>query len=288
MNLPKAIFSQFRGLSSKGEWTVQIDLWPDGTASDTNSWVQQNKWINAITLNFNGGTDVGGPEATRAMVQNFMASRASRLLSDDLELKDVLKKKPKPTGSNALQNLNVADNQITSAQTNMFSLGMGGANGDQPGTFSVWAKSSYQRCENPSGDVDGFIGHFGLTYQPNANTALGILVTMDHVQQKGEELSGATDAKVKCTGWLVGPYVVAKLDKRLTFTGRAQMGASNNAYGFGLGSFNYAGDFETKRVLVKAELVGETKVAGWRLEPAIKFGYTKDESKKAASSLLRR
>ena len=122
-----------------------------------------------------------------------------------------------------------------------------------------------------------------MTYQPNVNTAVGILVTMDRVQQKGEEISGAIGAKVEGTGWLVGPYVVAKLDKRLTFTGRAQMGASDNTYKFSYGSWDYAGAFETKRVLVKAELAGETQVGRWLLEPAIKFGYTKDKSKGAVA-----
>jgi hypothetical protein len=91
------------------------------------------------------------------------------------------------------------------------------------------------------------LGAFGLHHKFNDDLIIGVLAEIDHFDDKANDASG--------TGWLLGPYVVAKHPSSpLYFEGRLLYGKSaNNVSPFG----TYVDAFDTDRLLAQARVTGQ-------------------------------
>lgn len=267
-------FSDFDGQSARGTWTVTLVAWTVG--GGTNTWLQADKKIQSITLNFGAS----GPTTTaESMIQNFMAARASRLLSEDLNLEDRLTSPQKGvSGSNAL-----AFTERSGMVEYAFSFLDGFSERDPDRRYDVWARGAYHFNSTPSGNAHSFIGHVGADYWINRNFLVGALLTIDHAEQIGtpqKDILGfeTMTPKVEGSGWLAGPYVVARPFDGLLLNGRAQWGMTNNT--IYLPSFGnwFTGQFDTRRFLVQGEVTGRKKFSNFLYEPSLRAGYTQDKT----------
>lgn len=268
----RGTLADFDGESATGNWLLQITEYRLGAPD---SW-QAPTQIQSLMLTFqNPNVDPDEAAIAKSMIQNFMATRASRLLSEELNLKERL---TNPTQGRRGQN-SFAVTQDTAVVEYSLSLLDGLGDRDMERRYDIWAQGSYHRASNPSGDVDDYIGHFGIDYWLNSRLVFGVLATVDHAEQNGAALvPGDITPSVEGTGWLAGPYVVARPMKGLIFDGRVQWGTSHNTIQMMSGVLPYEGDFNTKRFLVKADITGEIERGPWLLEPSVGLAYTEDKT----------
>jgi hypothetical protein len=108
---------------------------------------------------------------------------------------------------------------------------------------NTWASLS----RSWSQDESYSLGAFGLHHKFNDDLIIGVLAEIDHFDDKANDASG--------TGWLLGPYVVAKHPSSpLYFEGRLLYGQSaNNVSPFG----TYVDAFDTDRLLAQARVTGQ-------------------------------
>lgn len=107
---------------------------------------------------------------------------------------------------------------------------------------------------------------------------VGALVQFDQMEDSSE-INGSS---VEGRGWMVGPYVTARLRDNLIFDGRFALGKSTNDISpFG----TYTDTFETSRVLVEASLSGQYLVQGWTVSPNVSLAYLHEKQKSYVDSL---
>ena len=121
---------------------------------------------------------------------------------------------------------------------------------------------------NADGDFD--ILYVGADIPLTTNLLVGILGQFDwaneHTKLDGSSAEG--------NGWMVGPYLSARLDEHLFFDWRAAWGQSDNKVSpFG----TYTDNFDTDRWLTTARLTGNWTSGNWRLTPSAAFKYGEEE-----------
>jgi hypothetical protein len=283
--LPQATFAEiFDGKDAKGTWKIIIQKWADGkTFLDTESTYDDLKphpltfvKFSAASITF-GSSNIELAGRAEVLARNFMVSRASRLLSEDLNLQSKLRsrtdKKPSYVASYTPDVLNLG--LSTSLIGNDNSL-FGNLGSDME--FDIWTQGSYHKSKNPSGYVEEFIGHLGVEKRLNENLLVGALLTIDHADQSGASNGDA----IKGTGWLVGPYLVSRLHENVIFDGRLQYGQTSNDITLyqtvGQNVDRYDGSFETHRLLAKAQITGDFMVEELLFEPSLAVAYTQDQT----------
>ena len=98
------------------------------------------------------------------------------------------------------------------------------------------------------------------------NMLVGVLVQFDHAATT----TGEWRSRVEGDGWMVGPYMVARLGEAAYFDARAAWGRSDNTVNpIGL----YTDAFETDRWLLEAHLIGDITRGNWRISPEIGLAY---------------
>ncbi|MGJ8617961.1 MAG: hypothetical protein ACSHWS_14060 [Sulfitobacter sp.] len=137
--------------------------------------------------------------------------------------------------------------------------------------FWTQARGSY--AKDRFGKTHYAFGAVGAHVSLNQNVSVGGLFEFDSTSYKlgGGEMSG--------TGWLAGPYVVAKLPNQpLYFEGRALFGESNNKLVPGGGGVTLDG-IKTKRMLLQAKVQGAYDLGAVTLKPLLDATYTTDKRK---------
>ncbi|MEM7425148.1 MAG: autotransporter domain-containing protein [Pseudomonadota bacterium] len=135
--------------------------------------------------------------------------------------------------------------------------------------FDVWAKGKYARVRNSGRRSDVGLLYLGVDYRFSADLVLGLLGQMDWT----DEHDRTTSSNAKGTGWLIGPYVVARLTQDLIFDGRAAIGSSDNKIS-PLGTFR--DDFDTTRFLISGQFTGGFTIASVNVNPFVQLLYFKE------------
>lgn len=110
----------------------------------------------------------------------------------------------------------------------------------------------------------------GVDYRWSAGVVVGILAQVDRTEAK-ESVAGAS---ADGTGWMAGPYAVARLDEHLIFDTRAAWGTSSNSVS-PIGT--YSDDFEGDRWLVRARLTGDFSYGAWIIAPQASVVYFSEQ-----------
>jgi len=145
--------------------------------------------------------------------------------------------------------------------------------------WDLWFEGSYSKFEGSS-DSEGHFGiaYIGLDYVVSRDLLIGALVQFDQMEDSSE-INGSS---VEGRGWMVGPYVTARLRDNLIFDGRFALGKSTNDISpFG----TYTDTFETSRVLIEASLSGQYLVQGWTVSPNVSLAYLHEKQKSYVDSL---
>ncbi|MEO0771976.1 MAG: autotransporter domain-containing protein [Pseudomonadota bacterium] len=136
--------------------------------------------------------------------------------------------------------------------------------------WDVWVQLQHKRFESGQNDGRFSILHFGVDYLMNPDLLVGAMVQVDYL----EDRNGAQNSSVDGTGWMVGPYVTARLKENLYFDGRVAAGTSKNDISpFG----TYTDEFDTFRWMASAEFIGDFKAGDWTIRPATSLSYFEEK-----------
>lgn len=136
---------------------------------------------------------------------------------------------------------------------------------------NTWAEISSASSEHSSYTL----GTIGAHTFVNPDLLIGGMVQFDYADDPANNASG--------TGWLVGPYFVAKTPNQpLYFEGRLLYGQTESEI-TPLGT--YTDDFDTKRWLTQLRATGDYMVQDTTLMPLLDFTYTEDQQQTYIDSL---
>ena len=134
----------------------------------------------------------------------------------------------------------------------------------------VWAAGQGQWSTN--GDMETSYANVavGAHFEPTENVLLGIMAQFDHA------VSDQGVARMESTGWLVGPYAVARLeDQPLVFSASYLMGQSENTAS-PLGT--YEDTFTSDRTMATVGVSGELELTRLTLIPLLDVAYITDQN----------
>ncbi|PRZ50181.1 PKD domain-containing protein [Tritonibacter scottomollicae] len=190
-------------------------------------------------------------EQTQRLIASFMQSRANQLISNQPDLVPFL------SGSKQ------------ASFGLMATRGVGNFNVATGTKYPVWAQ--VKGAWSSSGDSDStyVFGAFGVHRAISKNVLLGATLQFDHIAQD----TGAST--VSGTGWMLGPYFVAKSSNHpLYFEGRLLYGETTNDISpFG----TYEDRFYTTRMLANLKVAGDLSMGTTILSPFLDASYSTED-----------
>ena len=144
--------------------------------------------------------------------------------------------------------------------------------------FDVWTKGQWGQVSSDQTKSDLGLLHVGADYRFNSDLVVGLLGQVDWVKEKDASQQYSASGR----GWLLGPYMAARLHQNLLFDGRVGWGLSSNQFS-PLGT--YTDKSSSERWLVKGQLTGDFKWNSWQLQPQLGVVYYSEEQKAYRDSL---
>lgn len=140
--------------------------------------------------------------------------------------------------------------------------------------WDVWIEGRFSGFDDDAAslDRDGHVGvlHFGGDYRITPDMIIGGLVQFDWAKDKSNVLL----SKVDGSGWMIGPYVSARIHESMYFDFRAAWGRSSN----NIDVAGASGSFDTYRWLVRGALTGNWQFEAWRITPSAELTYVKESA----------
>ena len=145
-------------------------------------------------------------------------------------------------------------------------------------SFDVWVQGTYSHSDENSRNSDVGLLYAGADYLVTPSLLVGVLAQVDVTNEKDSSVSSSVDG----TGWMAGPYVVARLHQNVLFDARVAWGQSFNDIS-PLGT--YTDSFDTERWLAKAQLTGDFRAGNWTFAPHAGVIYFEDAQEAYTDSL---
>lgn len=218
---------------------------------------------------------------TSAITNNFVRRRARNILNSEPDLSDQLGSgdddgevaATKYVASGSLEKY-VASFSANSGSTPQ---GQGyGADDNSANPFNFWIDGAILRSKEAGQKQDFAVTHFGAGYRANEDLIYGLMAQVDYAK----EVNGS--ASVRGTGWLIGPYLAAKLRDNLIFDGRVAYGQSVNKVS-PIGT--YIDQFDTTRFLIRGQVTGDYQHNDWTIAPNFGFSYIHEVQEAYTDSL---
>lgn len=139
-----------------------------------------------------------------------------------------------------------------------------------PRRFDIWFEGHYGEFKASEGSNGHFgIGYLGADYLFTPDLLAGVMLQFDSL----DDQSAITGSSISGQGWMVGPYVTARVAPNLIFDGRFAYGRSTNE----VSPFNtYTDTFNTDRFLVDASLSGNFEWDRWVITPTLSTSYIQE------------
>lgn len=200
-------------------------------------------------------------EETQVIIAQFMQSRANQLISNQPGLTGFL-------SGEATSGLDFSATQAGGSFNFMTS-----PNADN----SLWFRLNGSWSNEDTRETQYVFGVLGSHYTVSPNLLVGGMVEIDYFSQD----DGL--ATVEGSGWLAGPYFVARTAAHpLFFEGRLLYGqTSNEVSPFG----TYTDGFDTERVLAQLKVAGELQYNATTVIPSLQLTYTSDNQDAYVDSL---
>lgn len=196
---------------------------------------------------------------TQQLIQAFQNARTNSLVANQPGLTRFLQR----SGTGALE-ANVT-------------RGSGYLNFASDPTLPVWFNLTGNWSSQDDFDSTYALAVLGAHRQINQNLLIGAMLQIDYAETE----NGASN--VDGTGWLVGPYLVAKLPSQpVFFEGRVLYGQADNEISpFG----TYTDDFDSERWLIQSRVTGELQRGDLTLMPLLDVSYASDDQDAYTDSL---
>ena len=147
--------------------------------------------------------------------------------------------------------------------------------------FDFWVQGQISKFEAGKNDAEGNfrIVHIGADYLVKPEVLLGLSLQGDWTNLDGENEGSETEG----VGFLLAPYMTAKISERFYFDARAGWGqAYNDISPFG----TYKDSFDSERWLASAALIGTWQLGnGLKITPEARLSYFKESSDAYVDSL---
>ncbi len=143
--------------------------------------------------------------------------------------------------------------------------------------FDAWFEAQYKRFGDGADERGDFaIAHAGVDYLLTPDVLVGALVSFDTM----EEVTATST--VSGSGYMVGPYMTARLTPNLYFDGRFAAGKSDNL----ISPFNtYTDSFSTSRWLAMASLTGDFQYDNWTIQPHASLSHFRETQQSYVDSV---
>ncbi|MDJ0822273.1 MAG: autotransporter outer membrane beta-barrel domain-containing protein [Paracoccaceae bacterium] len=145
--------------------------------------------------------------------------------------------------------------------------------------FDAWFEAQYKKFDGGANGEGHFaVAYLGADYLLTPDLLVGVLLQIDDM----EDFSTALNTTARGRGWMIGPYVTARLAPNLYFDGRIAAGRSRNE----VSPFNtYVDKFTTSRWLAMASLTGDFQRGAWTIRPAASLSYYEEKQDSYVDSL---
>ncbi len=148
--------------------------------------------------------------------------------------------------------------------------------------IDIWVEGHYTGFEDDTGrgDRDGHLGvlYVGADRLITPALLFGVLAQFDWAEDDATRLGSNVDGE----GWMVGPYVSAKLRENLFLDVRGAWGESDN-------DIHLVGltrdSFDTNRWLATARLTGNWRRGNFRVTPSAALKYIEEQQESFTNSL---
>lgn len=118
-------------------------------------------------------------------------------------------------------------------------------------------------------ETDTGLLFLGADYRLNSRLLVGLLGQVDFTDMKDAQET----ASVEGVGWMVGPYLVARVHDNLVLDARVAAGASSND----IRPFNtYEDEFDTFRWLIKGQATGDFRMGAFSIAPQLSAIYIEE------------
>ena len=215
---------------------------------------------------------------TKSVINNFLARRADQITLNDPDLSDRLLRRltdGRINGSADHNRANVSWNASATGEDARLQRILGA---DTAENVNLWVEGTYARVNNASSKNDLALVFAGIDYTINEDLIVGLMGQYDWADEEDRR----EQASISGEGWMVGPYMVARLSDKLIFDSRVAWGRSTND----VSPFNtYTDEFKTDRWLLKGQLTGDLYVDDWNFNPGLAVIYFEDEQKAYTDSL---
>jgi outer membrane autotransporter protein len=163
------------------------------------------------------------------------------------------------------------------------SVNLGGLQFANKSPFNVsidrdfWAEGTLAKFEIGYGDGNFAILHLGADYLASKNLLVGATAQLDWI-----DFDTTGDATTKGKGFMVGPYITARLSENLFFDARVTAGtASNDISPYG----TYVDSVDSNRTLTSAALIGSFQRGKMTVRPEARLNWFIEESDAYKDSL---
>ncbi len=176
------------------------------------------------------------------------------------------------------QSLSQLRRQAADAQMQRDRMALGAGDGgslplayETASPWDLWVEGRFSGFEDGGRlDRNGNVGvlYVGGDYRVAENVIVGVLAQFDW----SADDSGALATKADGNGWMIGPYLSARIHQNVFFDLRAAWGRSSNDLTIG----SATGEFDTSRWLVKGTLSGNWMYDAWRITPSAELAYIEE------------
>jgi hypothetical protein len=143
--------------------------------------------------------------------------------------------------------------------------------------LDFWAEGTLAKFEIGYGDGNFAILHLGADYLASKNLLVGATAQLDWI-----DFDTTGDATTKGKGFMVGPYITARLSENLFFDARVTAGtASNDISPYG----TYVDSVDSNRTLTSAALIGSFQRGKMTVRPEARLNWFIEESDAYKDSL---
>ncbi|NKB54586.1 MAG: autotransporter domain-containing protein [Rhizobiaceae bacterium] len=144
--------------------------------------------------------------------------------------------------------------------------------------FDIWVETTMGHVENKTSSGSFGIIHIGADQLLREALLIGMMAQIDWLQIDDD----TENFEAEGLGWMVGPYMVARLGEHLYFDTRAAWGLSHNS----VNPLNlYEDDFDTERWLIRGQLTGQFSLGALTVSPMVRGLYFREKQQSYVDSL---
>lgn len=134
--------------------------------------------------------------------------------------------------------------------------------------IDVFLEGSYEWASDDGSDFTFGVLHVGVDYRPSDAFVFGAIVSIDRIVDEDD-----TGSEIDGVGWMVGPFIAARVAPGLIVDAEARYGRSSNTLDRGAGARS---DFDGDRWLIRGGVTGDVVFGRIRFQPRLGALYAEE------------